>query len=243
VLPAAAVAQDSVLVIGDSLEVGSGPYVGDALPGAEVDLDAEKGRPSPQGVAVLGSRLSAQHDVVVFPLGTNDSSPDVLASSLEAAAGLAGSRCLVVATIARPPLGGATAAQMNRVVGEFATRAGAEVMDWAAVVAALPGLLTGDRVHATGEGYALRAGLLAEAVAGCGAGGAGGGDLTGLPAPRNPNAKPPPRLPAESRSALAVPSPLSGLLGRAASVVGAAAQAVVTATRKPTAEPVLGAPE
>jgi len=64
--------------------------------------------PSGTGVAVLGSRLGAEHDVVVFPLGSNDSSPDALAASLEAAASLAGPRCLVVATIARPPLGGAT---------------------------------------------------------------------------------------------------------------------------------------
>jgi hypothetical protein len=239
-LPAAAAAQESVLVVGDSLEVGSGPYLREQLP--QVEIDAEKGRPGSAGLAVLGSRLTAEHDVVVFPLGTNDSSPGALASSLEAAAGLAGSRCLVVATIARPPLGGATAAEMNRVVGEFAARSGAQVMDWAAVVQALPGLLGGDRVHATGEGYALRAGLLAEAVAGCGTGAGAGGDLTGLPAPRNPNAKPPPRLPAQTRTVgVAVPIPVGDLFGRAAAVVGAAARAVVTATRKPTAEPVLGA--
>jgi hypothetical protein len=146
----------------------------------------------------------------------------------------------VVATIARPPLGGASAAQMNRVVGEFTARSGAQVMDWAAVVAALPGLLAGDRVHATGEGYALRAGLLAEAVAGCGGGASGGGNLTGLPAPRNPNAKPPPRLPAQTQS-VGLTLPLGAVFSRAAAVLGGAARAVVTATRKPTAEPVLGA--
>jgi hypothetical protein len=226
-----------VLVVGDSLEVGSGQYLRELLP--SVEIDAEKGRPSGTGVAVLGARLSAEHDVVVFPLGTNDSSPDALAGSLAAAADLAGARCLVVATIARPPLGGATAEQMNRVVGEFAARAGAQVMDWAAVVDALPGLLAPDRVHATGDGYELRAGLLAEAVQGCGSG-AGGTDLTGLPAPRNPNAKPPPRLPAQTRS-VAVPVPVGALFEGAAAVVGAVARAVVTATRKPTAEPVLGA--
>jgi hypothetical protein len=240
-LPAPAAAQESALVVGDSLEVGSGPYLRDQLPGVEVD--AEKGRPSTTGLAVLGSRLTAEHDVVVFPLGTNDSSAETLAASLAGAAELAGPRCLVVATIARPPLGGASAAQLNRVVGEFAARSGAQVMDWAAVVAALPGLLAGDRVHATGEGYALRAGMLAEAIAGCGAGAAGGGgDLTGLPAPRNPNAKPPPRLPAQAESA-GLTLPLGAVFSRAASVLGAAARAVVTATRRPTAEPVLGAPE
>jgi hypothetical protein len=232
----------SVLVIGDSLEEGSGPYLDDALPGYSVEVDAERGRSSAQATVVLGERLGPEHDVVVFPLGTNDTSPTALAASLATAAQLAGERCLVVATTARPPLQGATAGEMNRVVGEFAAESGAQVMDWAAVVAALPSLLTPDRVHATGEGYALRAELIAEAVRGCG-GGAGATDLTGLPAPRNPNAKPPPRLPAGSQSAaLAVPSPLTSLFDRAVSVVAAATRAAVTVTRKPTAEPVLGAP-
>src|SRR5918998_5056707 len=52
-LPAPASAQQSVLVIGDSLEVGSGPYLREALP--RVEIDAEKGRPSATGVTVLGS--------------------------------------------------------------------------------------------------------------------------------------------------------------------------------------------
>jgi lysophospholipase L1-like esterase len=235
---------ESVLVVGDSLEVGSGPYLRESLPGATLEIDADRGRSSGQGALVLAERLGPEHDVVVFPLGTNDSpsNPGGLAASLATAAQLAGDRCLVVATLARPPLRGITVAGMNRVVEEFAAESGAQVMDWAAVVDALPSLLTPDQVHATGEGYRLRAGLLAEAIQGCGGPGPGA-DLTGLPAPRNPNAKPPPRLPAGSQSAaLAVPTPLASLLDHAVSVVAAATRAAVTATRKPTAEPVLGAP-
>jgi hypothetical protein len=233
-----------VLVIGDSLEVGSGPYLRESLPGTTFEIDAERGRGSGQGALVLADRLGPEHDVVVFPLGTNDSpsNPAGLAASLATAGQLAGDRCLVVATLARPPLRGVTVAGMNRVVEEFAADSGAQVTDWAAVVSALPSLLTTDQVHATGGGYQLRAGLLAEAIQGCGGPGPGA-DLTGLPAPRNPNAKPPPRLPAGSESAVpAVPSPLASLLDRSVSVVVAATRAAVSATRKPTAEPVLGAP-
>ena len=74
--PAAAI-QDSgegVLVVGDSLEVGSGPYLKRLLPG--VSIDAVKGRTSTEGVDVLASRLDPSDRVVVFPMGTNDSPAD-----------------------------------------------------------------------------------------------------------------------------------------------------------------------
>src|SRR3954452_13936912 len=45
---------DGSLVIGDSLEVGSGPYLRAALPG--VFVDALKGRTSGEGVRVLARR-------------------------------------------------------------------------------------------------------------------------------------------------------------------------------------------
>ena len=62
----------SVLVVGDSLEVGSAPHLRAALGGTAVEIDAEKGRTSGQGVGVLADRLRPEHEVVVFPLGTND---------------------------------------------------------------------------------------------------------------------------------------------------------------------------
>src|SRR5918992_533228 len=97
--PSAAAA---VLVVGDSLEVGSAPHLRAALGG--VDVDAEPGRTSSEGVRVLARRLGREHDVVAFPLGTNDTSADVFAANLAAVAQLAGGRCVVLATIARPPL-------------------------------------------------------------------------------------------------------------------------------------------
>jgi hypothetical protein len=160
VLPAPAVAlqapPDGTLVIGDSLEVGSGPYLRGALPGVRVD--AEKGRTSSQGVRVLASRLSPSDQVIVFPLGTNDSlsNPGALAADLAAVRQLAGDRCIVVATIARPPVGRVSVAGLNRVVEQFAAQTGAQVADWQTVVRSIPSLLGRDRVHATGEGYSLR---------------------------------------------------------------------------------------
>jgi hypothetical protein len=67
-----------VLLIGDSLEVGSAPYLRQALGGVPLEVDADGGRTSSQGLAVLAERLRPEHRVVAFPLGTNDLSADVL---------------------------------------------------------------------------------------------------------------------------------------------------------------------
>jgi lysophospholipase L1-like esterase len=232
-----------VLVVGDSLEVGSGRYLREALPGVALDVDAERGRTSSQGVGVLAQRLRPEHGVVVFPLGTNDSpsNPDGLAANLQAMLELAGDRCVVVATLARPPVRQVPIALLNQVVEQFAGRTGALVADWRSVVETVPSLLVRDGVHATGEGYAVRAGMLAEAVQGCLLGGGGSG-LSGIPAPRDPDARPPRR--AEPATAPArLPVPVDAFVAaavRALAPVAAALRAARTAATKEGPEPVLG---
>jgi hypothetical protein len=183
--------------------------------------------------------------VVVFPLGTNDSpaNPAGLAASLGTLAGLAGDRCLVVATLARPPVRGVPVTGLNRVVADFAGQTGALVADWRSVVQEIPELLVSDRVHATGEGYGVRASLLAEAIQGCllggdAAGGAGG--LSGITAPRDPNARPPRRA-AFGPALLPVRVDLAiGAVARALAPVAGALRAARTAATKEGPEPVLG---
>ena len=244
----------SVIVVGDSLEVGSAPHLRAALGSTAVEIDAEKGRTSSQGVSVLADRLRPQHEVIVFPLGTNDLSVDAFATSLAAAAQLAGGRCMVVATIARrqPP-----AAELNRVVASLAATGEVQVADWRAASSA-PGVLGRDGTHATGAGYALRASLLAEAVQGC----LVGGGASGIPAPRDPDVRVPrgeqrdegrpgraappvePSVPTRplrlpARQALAA---LALVLRRAVSPMVAALRDVRTAAMRAEPEPVLGAP-
>ena len=240
-------------MVGDSLEVGSAPHLRAALGGMAVDVDAENGRTSSQGVRVLADRLRPEHAVVAFPLGTNDTSPDTFAASLAAVQQLASGRCVVVATISRPPLRGAPAGDLNRVVAQFAAQGSVQVADWRAAAATTPGALGRDRTHATGQGYALRASLLAEAIQGC----LLGGGASGIPAPEDPNAKPPPpERPAPKRPAperrprprpparLPVASLLAALapvLDRLAAPVAAALRDVRTAATEAEPEPVLGA--
>ena len=93
-----------MLVVGDSLQVGSGPYLETALGALSAEFDQRTGRGSAEGLSVLRSRLRDDHAAVVFDLGTNDDpgQPEALASNLAAARRVVGTRCLVVATILRP---------------------------------------------------------------------------------------------------------------------------------------------
>jgi hypothetical protein len=241
-----------VLVVGDSLEVGSGPYLRQALAGTPVEIDAERSRASGAGLRVLAAKLRAEHEVIVFALGTNDLSASTLGSNLAAAHRHANGRCMVVATIARPDKRGSSPAELNRAVEGFASRSGAQVMDWRSAALSTPGALGRDRIHATGRGYALRGSLLAEAVQAC----LLGGDLGGLPAPKNPDVRVPepprePRRPAPKprrRPPARVPvvaalRSLLSMAGRPASLVAGAVNDARTAAMRDEPEPVLGAPE
>jgi hypothetical protein len=249
-----ALAQDAggpVLVIGDSLEVGSGPHLRAALAGTPVEIDAEHSRTSTAGLRVLASKLREDHEVVVFALGTNDLSAFTLGSNLAAAQELAGGRCMVVATIARPNQRGSSTAELNRAVEAFASQSGARVMDWRSAARSTPAALGRDSIHATGRGYGLRGSLLAEAVQAC----LLGADLGGLPAPEDPNVRVPEPARAEPRrrvprveppARVPVASTLRSLVsmaGRPVSLVAGAARDVRTAAMKPEPEPVLGAPK
>lgn len=183
-LAAPAAADPSVLVVGDSLEVGTGPHLERELPGRSVTVDAIRGRPSPEGVDVLRSRLRHDDEIVVFDLGTNDDpgNPGLLTSDLAAARGIAGRRCMVVATIARPPLNGVSFDALNQVIEAFASRdANARLADWHAQTVRDPGLVAGDGIHPGNDGYARRARLVADAVRSCGRAGEGGPAQRGSP--------------------------------------------------------------
>jgi hypothetical protein len=222
-LPSVATAQGPgpVLVVGDSLEVGTEPYLRQELGGVELDVDAKTSRPSSDGLAILQGALGPQHEVVVFDLGTNDdpSNPEGLAANLETAAQIAGGRCLVFATINRPPLNGVSDDGLNNAVEQVAAATGARVADWRSI-ASRPGVLQPDGVHATASGYALRAGLVADAIRSCSAGGGspggGGGELKTLP-PKPVKAPAPPEL---GPGLALLAAPVLAIADRAAAILG-----------------------
>lgn len=161
---------DGVLVIGDSLEVGTGPYLRQELGSTPLAIDAKESRPSPEGLGILSERLRAGQRVVVFDLGVNDdpSQPATLAHDLAAAREMVGDRCLVVATLSRPPVNGVSIERLNGVVRDFVAKTpGAQLFDWHAATRSDPTLLGADGVHAGAAGYAARARLLAGAIESC----------------------------------------------------------------------------
>jgi lysophospholipase L1-like esterase len=244
-LPAAAAATDAVLVVGDSLEVGTAPYLRQELGGTPVTVDARIGRPSGEGLRVLASRLRPEHRVVVFDLGVNDNpaQPGGLASDLAAARRLAGDRCVVVATLERLPLNGVDVDGLNRAVKGFAARtSGVQLVDWQSAVMSDPGLLNPDHLHPKPDGYALRGRLVAEGVQACLAGGA-----TSAVAPKAPPAgvvQAPPRPLLIDWTALGGMRPVSGVLGLLSGGAGAllGAGARLNSLASGGAEPVLGKP-
>jgi hypothetical protein len=203
--PAAAQTPGNILVVGDSLEVGTSPHLGAMLPGASITVDAEESRSSSEVLAALAENMNDGYDVVVFDAGTNDdpANPGLLASNLEQAAGLIGDRCMVIATVNRPPYAGVTVDGINDVVGSFAaSRPNTQVADWRSAALANPALLYDDGVHPTPNGYQLRAQIIAGAVASCGTSlppGAGEPEIESAPQPE-PDPEPPPLTPAERQA-------------------------------------------
>src|SRR3954451_4184049 len=197
-------APERVLYVGDSLGVGTTPLLERELgSAAQIEGDSRVGRPSPEGLRVLGQRVTPADRIVGFDLGTNDdpANPGLLASDLHQARRASGDSCMIVATLNRPPLNGARVDGLNQAVLAFASaNDNVQLIDWNAIVASQPSLLGPDHVHPTPQGYALRAQLFAEAVAECATPSAPD-ELTPNPAP----ARPPRHKPGRSRPAIKVP--------------------------------------
>ncbi len=163
----------TLVMIGDSLAVGTQPHLPAALPGWRVTTDARGGRPLAEGMGALAAAQITPPAVLAFSLFTNDGPGDVQAleravrTSVERA-GPGG--CAIWATIVRPPVGGrsyaAANATLTRLAGELAGRL--RIVPWADAVAADPRLVKGDGVHATPEGYRVRAAMYADAARACG---------------------------------------------------------------------------
>ena len=213
----AARAAEQVLYVGDSLGVGTTPgLVRELGSTANVHGDSRIGRPSGEGLNVLRQSFSASDDIVIFDLGTNDdpAQPARLASDLAAARALTGDRCMIVATLNRPPLNGVPVDGLNSAVLAFADRAkDVQLIDWNAIVASEPNLLGPDHIHPTPDGYAIRAQLFAEAMTECGSAAPAGPPVatTNPPKPTRPKARAqrPIKVPGIESSGISFTEPVS----------------------------------
>ena len=174
----AGAAPGSLFVVGDSLAVGTEAPLSQLLPGWRIKTSAFTDRHTADGVAQIAAMPNLP-DVIVVSLGTNDnpSETERFAGEVETVMDSAGpARCVVWVNIARPPYAGVGYSGLNQVLTRVSlSRPNLLVVDWARISHSQSGLLGSDGVHATAQGYAVRAQAIASAIAGCGGVGAYGG--------------------------------------------------------------------
>lgn len=159
-----------VLVVGDSLEELTSPYLERYLPSVPLTVNAVGGYNSFQIFDLFEESYDPSQSVIVFDAGTNDNPayPEILAGNLEKVAATVGDRCMVVPTIHGFTVNGIDNTGKNSVVASFASsRPGTQSPDWAGAVAAHPELMQSDGLHPTPAGADLRARLIARGVKAC----------------------------------------------------------------------------
>jgi hypothetical protein len=159
-----------LIVNGDSLAVGTEPYLPGALPGWRIETSASISRHASEGPALLGAQGSLPAYIAVS-LGTNDdpNMTDAFRSAIRATMEVAGERCVVWVNIYRPAVAGTTYDGYNRVLTkESVGRTNLRVVDWHGLVSLHPEWLGPDGVHVNAAGYQARAEALARALRGCG---------------------------------------------------------------------------
>lgn len=167
---AASAARPHVLVVGDSLEELTSPYLARYLPGVELTVNAVGGSNSYQIFDLFRESYEPSDDVIVFDAGTNDNPEytQILAGNLQKVAATVGERCMVVPTIHGFTVNGVDNTGKNRVVAEFAaSRPGTQVPDWASVAETRPDLMQADGLHPIEAGADYRAQLIAQGVESC----------------------------------------------------------------------------
>jgi len=160
-----------LLVDGDSLAVGTKPYLPQELRRWTVTQSAAVSRHAYEGAGVMRAYGSALPRVIHVSLGTNDdpNAVDDFRSAVRDVMKVAGPRrCVVWTNIVRPPAAGASYAGYNRVLAEESRpRENLRVVNWVRMVRENPQWVVGDGVHVTAEGYAARAEAIAESVRRC----------------------------------------------------------------------------
>jgi hypothetical protein len=195
--PASAAGNGGVLVVGDSLEELTSPYLRRYLPSVPITVNAVGGSNSYQIYELFEESYDPSQSVIVFDAGTNDNPayPQILAENLTKVTETIGDRCMVVPTIHGFTVNGVDNSGKNRVVREFAaSRPGTQTPDWAGAVAAHPELMQADGLHPIPAGADLRARLIAQGVLGCLA-----GESTRSASPAREETRPRPELEMVSR--------------------------------------------
>jgi lysophospholipase L1-like esterase len=155
-----------VLVLGDSLAVGTKPYLDTMLTDRTLTWDAVNGRTTPQGIHALRVDLRAvQPQAVVVSLGTNDGpDPRRFTRRLRLMLhNLPPRTCVIWTTIVRPRRKGAYRALNRALRAEAARDRRLVVINWDHAVRRGTVNLR-DGLHADAKGYRYRSRKIADAV-------------------------------------------------------------------------------
>jgi lysophospholipase L1-like esterase len=161
----------TILSFGDSLGVGTDPYLTRYLRGWSIRSDSIISARAADVPAALRSSGDALPRVIVVSAGTNDDPARVagFVRIVRETLAVAGpSRCVVWSTIVRPPYRGVSYAGLNRALVALDRRSATlRVLDWAAMAHAHPGWFGRDGVHPSAAGYRARAAAVARLVERC----------------------------------------------------------------------------
>jgi lysophospholipase L1-like esterase len=161
----------TLLVVGDSLTVGTQPYLPHYLPGWRIRQEVSVSKQVTDGPPALrryGRRLPR---VVFVNLGTNGDPRGVglFLHALRQVMKIAGPRrCVVWSTIVRPPVGGASYSALNRALAGEGTRLRNLILfRWTRLAGRHPYWFGPDHVHVTASAYRIRARAMARDIGRC----------------------------------------------------------------------------
>jgi lysophospholipase L1-like esterase len=161
----------TLLVVGDSLTVGTQPYLPHYLPGWRVRQEVSVSKQVTDGPATLRRFGRGLPRVVFVNLGTNGDPRGVglFLSSLRRMMRIAGPRrCVVWSTIVRPPVGGASYSALNRALAREGTRRRNLILfRWTRLARRHPYWFGPDHVHVTATAYRTRARAMARDIGRC----------------------------------------------------------------------------
>lgn len=161
----------SLLVVGDSLTVGTRPYLPHYLPHFRIHQNVAISTQVTQGPGIM--RRYGRHlpRVIFVNLGTNGDprATGLFEHEVRRVMHIAGKhRCVVWATIVRPRVAGASYARLNRVLADQARkRRNLMLFRWVRMARAHPYWFGPDHVHVTATAYRIRAKAMAEQIRNC----------------------------------------------------------------------------
>ncbi len=162
---AAAPSHKRVFIVGDSLTVGSAPYLKSSLRKKHysVAVDARVGRATPEGISHLKGSNAKRAGVWVVALGTNDGArPKTTKKYVTQVMKKAGKKRTVIwVNVVRPGGYGKVNTALRQSTHKYKNLV---VVDWSKVVKSRKSVLRSDRVHLTVAGYKLRAKVITQSV-------------------------------------------------------------------------------